>query len=769
MSLQKLLVANRGEIAIRIMRAAAELEIATVAVHSSDDAASLHVRSAGEAVALEGAGAAAYLDMAQVVAAAKERGCDAVHPGYGFLAENAEFARRCAAEGMTFVGPSVAALELFGDKARARRLATEQDVPVLPGSAGAVSVEEAEAFFRGRGAGGAVVIKAIAGGGGRGMRVVWEVEELGATYARCQSEAGAAFGNADVFVEELIERARHIEIQIVGDGAGGVSQLGERECSVQRRHQKVVEVAPSPALGEGLRERIAEAAVRMAAAIDYGSLGTFEFLVDATREDRFVFIEANPRLQVEHTVTEEVTGVDLVQAQLRIAGGESLAEVGLGQADVPAPVGYAIQSRVNMERMEPDGSVQPSGGLLTSFVPPSGPGVRVDTFGYAGYRTSPHFDSLLGKVIAHSPQAEFGAAVRRSLRALDEFEITGVETNLGFLRNVLGHADFAAGAVTTRWVDDHIAELARVEEAGGNGTDGAGGAGAKLDPRDPLASLEFFRKGEGTRQGGMAERPAIIGPPGTEPVGAPLQGTVIEIAVAEGEEIREGQLLAVMSALKMEHLVNATFGGVLRRVTVEPGDTVYEDHPLFFVERVAVGDAIREQRLETDLDYIRPELQELLERREYLLDANRPEAVERRHSRGRRTVRENIEMLFDAGTFIEYGGLATAKQRRRRSMEELRRKTPADGLVAGIGTVNGDLFDEYRSRTMFISYDDTVLAGTQGGRGHEKTDRMVDLANELSLPLIFHCEGAGGRSGDTDSFEGRGFGSTVRKGTRCAG
>ena len=462
--------------------------------------------------------------------------------------------------------------------------------------------------------------------------------------------------------------------------------------------------------------------------------------------------------------------MDLVQAQLRIAGGESLAEVGLGQADVPAPVGYAIQSRVNMERMEPDGSVQPSGGLLTSFVPPSGPG---GAGGYVWLRGVPHQPAF--RFVAGQGDRAFAAGgVRRGGASV--VAGAGRVRDHGAWRRTWASCATCWATPTSRRGRSPRAGWTTTSRSwrgwrrrGGNGTDGAGGAGAKLDPRDPLASLEFFRKGEGTRQGGMAERPAIIGPPGTEPVGAPLQGTVIEIAVAEGEEIREGQLLAVMSALKMEHLVNATFGGVLRRVTVEPGDTVYEDHPLFFVERVAVGDAIREQRLETDLDYIRPELQELLERREYLLDANRPEAVERRHSRGRRTVRENIEMLFDAGTFIEYGGLATAKQRRRRSMEELRRKTPADGLVAGIGTVNGDLFDEYRSRTMFISYDDTVLAGTQGGRGHEKTDRMVDLANELSLPLIFHCEGAGGRSGDTDSFEGRGFGSTVRKGTRCAG
>ena len=328
-------------------------------------------------------------------------------------------------------------------------------------------------------------------------------------YARCRSEAKAAFGDDAVYVEELIPRARHIEIQVVGDGRGGVSHLGERECSVQRRHQKIVEVAPSPQLGEALRARIAGAAVRMAQAVDYRSLGTFEFLVDATADDRFVFIEANARLQVEHTVTEEVTGVDLVQTQLRVAGGECLADVGLTQESVPAARGYAIQSRVNLEQMQPDGTVRPAGGMLTVFEAPSGPGVRVDTYGYAGYATNPNFDSLLGKVIAASPSPDFGAAVKRSLRALDEFQIGGAETNIGFLRNVLTHADFADGSVYTRWVDDNIATLAAPD-----GTDagaplprrrGRGGGEARL-PR-PARRARFLPSGRGHARGGRPPPP----------------------------------------------------------------------------------------------------------------------------------------------------------------------------------------------------------------------------------------------------------------------
>ena len=748
MPLSKLLIANRGEIAIRVMRAAQELGIDPVAIFSSDDAESLHARGAPESVALEGVGAAAYLNIEGVITAAKQAGCDAVHPGYGFLAENADFARRCSQEGITFVGPSVESLELLGDKSRARARAAEHDVPVLPGSPGPVTASEAREFLEGLGEGGAIVIKALAGGGGRGMRVVTAVADIDEAYARCQSESETAFGSGAVYVEELIARARHIEIQIIGDGSGAVSHLGERECSVQRRHQKLVELAPSPGLSPALRQQIAAAAVRLAESVDYRSLGTFEFLQDATNDERFFFIEANPRLQVEHTVTEEVSGIDLVRAQLRIAGGESLAGLGLEQASIPVPRGFAIQARVNTEQMLPDGTVRPTGGELTSFHLPAGPGVRVDTFGYPGYRTNPNFDSLLAKVIAYAPSGGFETAAQRLSRALSEFHIRGLETNAGFLRNVIAHEDFSSGGIYTRWVDDHVEGLTAVE-ASTNGTEarGAGGAGATLDKRDPLASLTFFREGEGTSQ---RTAPEIIGPPNTDPVPAPLQGTVTEIQVAEGDSVRPGQLLFIMSALKMEHVVKAEFGGIVRGITVEIGETVFDAHPLAFVEPRDVGDAVDDGDDDVDIDYIRPSLQAIFDRRQFLLDENRPAAVERRHSKNRRTVRENITQLIDEGTWVEYGPLAIAGQSKKRSLEELIRKTPADGLVAGIGSVNGDLFDAKRARTIFISYDDTVFAGTQGGRGHEKTDRMMELADELSLPLIFHCEGAGGRSGDTD-------------------
>ena len=764
MTLTKVLIANRGEIAIRIARAAAELGLGTVVVYSEDDSSSLHAGVADTAEALRGTGAAAYLDVGQIVEAAATAGCDAIHPGYGFLAENSELVRACAEAGIVFVGPSPAALDLFGDKTRARELAESLGVPVLAGRSEAVSEEKAEQFFAELGGAG-MMIKAVGGGGGRGMRVVREEAELAEAYARARSEAGAAFGNNAVYVERLVERARHVEVQVIGDATGTVSHLGERECSIQRRHQKLVEIAPSPSLDAGLRDRITDAAVQLLSAGAYEGVGTVEFLVGEEMAEGFAFIEANARLQVEHTVTEEVTGVDLVQAQLRIAGGETLAEIGLDQASIPAARGFAIQARVNTERLERDGSLQSTGGVLSRFAVPTGPGVRVDTYGYPGYSTNPNFDSLLAKVIGHSTATstslakDFGQAVRRTTRALEEFQIDGVGTNLDLLRRVLRHEDFLAGAVHTQWLEEHLGELVVEEEAMADGA-GARQAGAAIDTRDPLASLDYFRRGAGTRAG---ETPVeVVGPPNTTAVPAPLQGTVTEILVVEGDPVREGEAVFVMSALKMEHVVKAALGGVVRQLSVAVGDVVYEGHPLAFVEPADVGERVEDDAGEVDLDYIRPDLQALFDRREFLLDANRPEAVERRHSRGRLTVRENIERLIDPGTWVEYGGLATAGQRRRRSIEELRRKSPADGLVAGIGSVNGEFFDEQRARTMFISYDDTVFAGTQGMRGHDKTDRMMELADELSLPLIFHAEGAGGRSGDTDAGEGHGFGGTVR-------
>jgi acetyl/propionyl-CoA carboxylase alpha subunit/acetyl-CoA carboxylase carboxyltransferase component len=731
MPFHRLLIANRGEIAIRIARAAGETGLATVAIYPADDAASLHIRATDAAHEIPGRGARAYLDIEAVIGAAKATGCDALHPGYGFLSENAALARRCAEEGIVFVGPSPEALDLFGDKGKAKALAKKCGVPIIQGTGGPTTLDEAKAFFASLGPGGAVMIKAIAGGGGRGMRVVEDAASLDEAYARCQSEAKAAFGSSDVYVERLIRKARHIEVQIIGDRHGAISHLWERECTIQRRNQKLIEVAPSPSLTEALRSRIIEAAQQLAAAARYDNLGTFEFLVDddaKTDGGAFAFIEANPRLQVEHTVTEEVLGVDLVKSQLAVASGASLASLGLAQASIPAPRGYAMQLRVNMEVMDEKGVTKPTGGTLSVFDLPSGPGVRVDTFGYTGYRTSAAFDSLLAKVIVHSPSADWTDVVRKGVRALREFRIGGVATNVPFLGAVLLHPDFAANRISTGFIDTHVAAL----------------VGAAEEVRD-LLSIET------NSTGAVTQSPAAeVAPVGSVAIPAPLQGTIVAVDVAQGDIVRPGQQIAVLESMKMEHLVTAPHGGKVTRIAAGIGGTLMHGEAILFLEPAEIDahDAAEEEAV--DLDYIRPDLAELIARHAITLDENRPASVERRRKTNQRTARENVAHLVDRGSFVEYGSLAIAAQRRRRKVDDLIRNTPADGLIAGVATVNADKFGGEAARCMVIAYDYTVLAGTQGHMNHKKIDRMLSLVEQWRMPLVFYAEGGGGRPGDTD-------------------
>jgi len=462
MTFNKLLIANRGEIAIRIARAASDLNINTVSMYSNDDKSSLHIRNTDETFRLDGNGVPGYLDIDNIIRIARKSGADSIHPGYGFLAENAEFAKRCQKEGIVFIGPNIETLELFGDKGRARLAAKDADVPIPEGLEGPVTVESASAFFNTLPRGSGMMLKAIAGGGGRGTRSISNSSEIERLFKRCQSEAKRSFGNADLYVEELIENARHIEVQIIGDNFGNVTHLWERECSIQRRYQKLVEVAPAPFITESLRRKIIESAMNLAKSVDYSNLGTFEFLAFQSTQseyDSFVFIEGNARLQVEHTVTEEVTGVDIVQSQIKLAGGASLTELGL-DADKPTIVrGYAIQNRINCETISGSGQVKPSTGKITTYTPPEGPGIRTDGFAYSGYETSMVFDSLIAKLICHSNSNSFLDAVTRSKRALKEFEISGVETNIEFHLKLMSHPDFLSGNVNINFLDDHLPEL----------------------------------------------------------------------------------------------------------------------------------------------------------------------------------------------------------------------------------------------------------------------------------------------------------------------
>jgi acetyl-CoA carboxylase, biotin carboxylase subunit len=450
---QKVLVANRGEIALRVIRACRELGIGTVAVYSEADRESLHVRFADDDVCIGPAPSrASYLNIPRIIAAAEITGADAIHPGYGFLAENAEFAEICKASNITFIGPTGEQIRQMGDKASARRLAQEANVPTVPGSPG-ILADADEALGVAESIGFPVIIKATAGGGGKGMRIAHDPEQFPHLFGLAQNEALSAFGNGDVYVEKYLEHPRHVEIQVLGDTHGRVVHLGERDCSVQRRHQKLIEESPSPALDLELRERMGNAAVALASNIGYVGAGTLEFLLDT--DGSFYFMEMNTRIQVEHPVTEMVTGFDLVKEQIRVAAGEALSF----PASLNGLRGHAIECRVNAE--DPYRNFQPSPGLITAYHPPGGPGVRVDTHVYAGYRVPPYYDSLLAKVIVHGRTRD--EALRRMGQALDSFILEGVTTTIPFLARVIRHPDFAAGKVDTRFLERESQLLLRPE------------------------------------------------------------------------------------------------------------------------------------------------------------------------------------------------------------------------------------------------------------------------------------------------------------------
>ncbi|GAA4405143.1 carboxyl transferase domain-containing protein [Tsukamurella soli] len=723
------LIANRGEIALRIIRTAAELGIRTVAVYAADDAGSPHCRAADLAVELPASGAGAYLDIASLVSAATAAGADLVHPGYGFLSESAPFARACEAAALIFVGPAPAALQTFGDKAAARAAAVAAEVPVLPATSGTATVDGVAELLR-RHPGG-VMIKAVAGGGGRGMRAVRELGDAASAYAACAAEAQAGFGNPAVFAEALSPRSRHVEVQVVADGERARA-LGDRDCSVQRRHQKLIEIAPAAALPDDLRAAMHAAAARLCASVGYRGIATVEFLVPAAG---FVFLEVNPRIQVEHTVTEETTGVDLVAAQLALAQGARLTDLGLPPGITAAggiatgeparAVGIAVQARVCAETMSPDGTPAPSVGTLTVFTPPSGPGIRVDTYGRPGLDISPRYDSLLAKVIAHTRAQSHATAVAKLRAALGETVVEGVHTNIALLSAILADPAVAAGAATTDFVADRLDSLFAAGHGVGVGHDAGGRTG-------PLAA---------------AEQPG----PGEDAVRAPMAGTVIEVAQS-GAVVPAGAQLAVLEAMKMQHVLTAPVAARVGRVLAAPGRTVAPGDPIvtFAADDMAETSSGTVDPDLHDLDAGRPDLDEVLRRHAATGDAARPAAVAKVHARGRRTARENIADLVDDGSFAEYGGLALAAQRTRRSEEDLIANTPADGLVCGTATVGADVFGPAAAEAVVLSYDYTVLAGTQGWRNHAKTDRALELAERHRVPVVLFAEGGGGRPGDTD-------------------
>jgi acetyl-CoA/propionyl-CoA carboxylase, biotin carboxylase, biotin carboxyl carrier protein len=579
---EKVLVANRGEIAVRIFRTLRELGIGGVAVYSDADRAALHVAYADEAYALGGLTASeSYLVVEKLLAAAERAGAQAVHPGYGFLAENAGFARAVESAGLVWIGPPPDAIELMGSKTRARQAMQAAGVPIIPGTTDPVASAD-EVARLGDDIGYPLLIKAAAGGGGKGMKVVRSAAEAAQAFASAQREGQSYFADASVYVERYLEDPRHVEVQVLADAHGNVIHLGERDCTIQRRHQKLVEETPSPAVGPELRERIGAIAVDAAHAAGYRSAGTIEGLLSP--EGDYFFMEMNTRIQVEHTVTELVTGLDLVREQVLIAAGEPLS---LRQEEVEIR-GHAIECRINAE--DPSNGFLPSPGRITSYREPAGPGVRVDSGVTAGAEISGLYDPMVAKLIVHDVDRE--SARRRMLRALGEFELDGVKSLLGFHQALLSHPCFIEGATCHGIVEsEQLAQ--RAEEFEHPSTVAATSDGslaerttvAEVDgrlvqvkvlvPEPPYRALARRRRERAASDGGGRASGVV---------GSPMQGTVLAVIVAEGDTVQVGQVLCIVEAMKMENEVTAHWAGTVTEVSVAPGSPVTTGQRICVIE-----------------------------------------------------------------------------------------------------------------------------------------------------------------------------------------
>jgi acetyl-CoA/propionyl-CoA carboxylase biotin carboxyl carrier protein len=570
----KVLVANRGEIAIRIFRTLRELGIETVAVYSEADRGALHVGAADEAYLIgPGPVAESYLNQERLLETARRAGAEAVHPGYGFLAENADFARGCEAAGRVWIGPPPEAIDVMGSKTAARETMRAAGVPIVPGTTAPVGSAE-DVRRLGDELGWPIAIKASAGGGGKGLKVVPGPDEAERAYESARREGEAYFSDPDVYVERYLQDPRHVEVQILADGHGNVIHLGERDCTIQRRHQKLVEETPSPAVGEELRERIGRLGIEAARAVGYRSAGTIEGLLD--RDGNYFFLEMNTRIQVEHTVTELVTGLDLVREQVLIAAGEPLS---LRQDDVRL-TGHAIECRINAE--DPSNGFLPSPGRITSYREPSGPGVRVDSGVTLGSEVVGLYDPLIAKLVVHGVDREH--ARRRMLRALDEYEVGGVTTLLGFHRALLEHPCFVSGQTCHGVVEskelagraDQLSHQKTTLAASPDGRLRERVSSVELDgrlyevkalvPEPPFAELARRRRertGRGAHHG--AAKDAVV---------TPMQGTVLAVEVADGDDVHAGQVICIVEAMKMENEITAHRDGSVSELSIEPGQPV---------------------------------------------------------------------------------------------------------------------------------------------------------------------------------------------------
>lgn len=578
---RKVLIANRGEIAVRIIRTLRDMNIRSVAVYSDADRHALFVEEADEAFRLGPAPASdSYLNGEAIVSVALQAGAQAVHPGYGFLAENAAFAETVAHAGLTFIGPSSSAIRLMGDKAAARASVRPLGVPLVPGTPDTVT-SLGEALEAGRALGYPVAVKAAGGGGGRGIRVVTAPDQMSGALEAARREAQAYFKNPEVYLEKYFQDPRHVEIQVLGDSTGRLVHLGERDCSVQRRHQKLIEEAPSPAVTRELRARMGEAAIRAAASAGYTSAGTVEFLL--TRDGDFYFLEMNTRIQVEHPVTERITGVDLVREMVLIAAGEQMTVPG----NILDPDGHAIEIRVNAE--DPARGFRPTPTTITRYQPPGGIGIRLDSGVAAGHVIPPDYDSLLSKLIAWGPDRD--TSRRRALRALSEYRIEGPATTIPFSAAVLGDPAFAAGDVGTAFVENHLDELLALLPPSGQSI-----AAFESPSREEERIFEVevnrklfavrvaeLRKPEGKRPARNKRTRTALTSDSTVLL-SPMHGTVVGLQRAVGESIEEGEVIFILEAMKMENEVTAHRSGVLASLLVEVGTTVESDQPLATID-----------------------------------------------------------------------------------------------------------------------------------------------------------------------------------------
>ncbi len=566
---EKVLVANRGEIALRVMRACHELGIATVAVYGEGELDAPHVRYATEAFRIPSSQPLPYLDIPALIALAQQCGANAIHPGYGFLAENAEFARACGASGITFIGPSPEAIAAMGDKVAARKVARTAGAPLVPGSAEPVDADGARAF--GEEYGFPIALKAAAGGGGRGFRVAWSAAEVNDAFQGASGEAKRYFADDRVYVERYLDHPRHIEIQVFADQHGHYAAVGERDCSIQRRHQKLIEESPSPAIDSQTRGRMQTTAVELAKAVDYVGAGTVEFLY---QDGEYFFLEMNTRIQVEHPVTEMISGIDLVSEQIRVAAGAELSFVDVSLR------GHAIECRINAE--DAARGFAPAPGTIGEYRVPAGFGIRVESAAETGYTILPHYDSLIAKLIVWGRSRD--EALGRLRRALNDFRVTGVPTTIPFHLAVAHQPAFAAGDYDTRFLDRYPELLAPQGAAELDGrVDGASEAsveqfivevsGKRFDVRvfgDAREAAPSARRAPRLNAGNRA---AAAGN-GRGDVVSPIQGTVLRVAVEAGASVEAGDLICVVEAMKMENEINAPRAGIVRRISVSAGETV---------------------------------------------------------------------------------------------------------------------------------------------------------------------------------------------------